>query len=172
MAEFPDPRYDVGDRAQVLLGYLDFFRDTVVEKVTGLDERTAGSSLLPSQWTPPELVTHLAAMERRWLVWGFLGEQVADPWSDSGGSPDGRWRVADGESLESCVAALQAGGRRTRVIVESVDLAQRAAAGGRFALTDPPPTLERILLHVFQEYARHAGHLDVVRELLDGTTGE
>lgn len=172
MATFPDPRYDVGDRAQVLLDYLDFFRESVVEKLTGLDEHALASSLLPSQWTPLELGTHLIAMERRWLVWGFLAEQVADPWADSGGSPDGRWRVAPGETVDSLATALRDGGRRTRAIVEGADLTDSAGVGGRFAADDPPPTLERILLHVLQEYARHAGHLDVVRELLDGQLGE
>ncbi|GAA2799362.1 DinB family protein [Kitasatospora paracochleata] len=100
---------------------------------------------LPSGWSPLELVNHLAHMERRRLRWGFLAEQLPDPL-----------------------------GEQTRAIVAAPDLSDVSAVGGRFAPDDPKPrpTLAWILMHVLQEYARHAGHLDAVRELIDGTTGE
>ena len=59
----------------------------------------------------------------------------------------------------------------TRSVVAGMDPAMVAPAGGRFG-TDDRPTLNWILFHVLQEYARHAGHLDVARELIDGATGE
>ncbi len=167
---FPDPADDVGDRSEVLLTYLDFFRSVVVDKVSGLDDATLRRSILPSGWTLLELVKHLAFMERRWLVWGFLGEQLADPWGDDDAS--GRWHVTPQETAGALVAALRAGGRRTREIVAGARLSEPARPGGRFGGDQPAPSLERILLHVLQEYARHAGHLDVVRELLDGSVGE
>lgn len=167
---FPDPTDDVGDHANALLTYLEFFRSVVADKVAGLDEDTLRSSVLPSGWSPLELVKHLAFMERRWVVWGFLGEQIADPWGDDDTS--GRWHVAPQESAASLVDALRAGGRRTREVVEASPLSAPARTGGRFGADQPTPTLERILLHLLQEYARHVGHLDVVRELLDGAVGE
>jgi len=170
VATFPAPSDELPDRAQVLLGYLDFFRSTVAEKVSGLSEADLRRSLLPSAWTPLELVKHLAHMERRWLVWGFLGTRVPDPWGDQ--NPAGRWQVAPEESVQDLLFALAAGGRRTREIVEGAHLEARAATGGRFEPGTEPPQLERILLHVLQEYARHCGHLDTVRELLDGVVGE
>ena len=114
-------------------------------------------------------------MERRWLRWGFAAEQVDSPWGDNAGGEAGAgWEVGPGETFGLLVAALQAGGRRTREIVEGADLGQLAAFGGRFTegAAEPPPTLAWILFHVLQEYARHAGHLDIVRELADGETGE
>jgi len=161
-----------GDNAEatLLLGYLDLFRSTVADKVDGLREPDLRRSILPSAWTPLELVQHLVFMERRWLVWGFLGEPVADPWGDNDES--GRWQVGPDESMGSLLDALRAGGRRTREIVEGASLADVAQRGGRFAVEGAAPVLERILLHVLQEYARHTGHLDVVRELLDGEVGE
>lgn len=168
---FPEPAADVGDRGQVLLGYLDFFRSAVDAKIAGLGDDNLRRSILPSGWTPLELVKHLVFMERRWLVWGFLGEPVAEPWGDNGDSH--RWEVRPDESARSLLDGLRAGGRRTREIVEAdPSLSQEAQRGGRFEPDEPVPTLERILLHVLQEYARHVGHLDVVRELLDGRTGE
>ncbi len=109
-------------------------------------------------------------MERRWLVWGFLGEQVEDPWGDN--DEHGRWQVEPDESADSLLDLLRAGGRRTREIVAAADLSDSARTGGRFDDDVEAPKLERILLHVMQEYARHCGHLDVVRELMDGAVGE
>jgi hypothetical protein len=167
---FPEPTDELGDRRKVLLTYLDFFRSTVADKVSGLSDEALRTSMLPSGWTPLELVKHLTFMERRWLVWGFLGHPVTSAWGDNG--DDGRWHVAPGEQPAAVLEALEAGGRRTREIVSVVELSTHARAGGRFAADDPPPTLERILLHVLQEYARHLGHLDVVRELIDASVGE
>jgi len=122
---------------------------------------------------PLELLKHLVFMERRWLQWGFAGEQVDDPWGDNrDGLGDGAWYVGPEETIEELIAALLAGGQRTRAIVESAELSALSAIGGRFGEDGPRPTLNWILFHVLQEYARHAGHLDIVRELIDGRTGE
>ena len=69
---------------------------------------------------------------------------------------------------------LHAGGEQTRAIASAAELSDTSAVGGRFTDNDtrPPPTLAWILAYVLQEYSRHAGHLDVARELIDGTTGE
>ncbi|MHB1473276.1 MAG: mycothiol transferase, partial [Dermatophilaceae bacterium] len=61
---------------------------------------------------------------------------------------------------------------RTRQIVEAAELTDVAAVGGRFAAGTNPPSLLWILFHVLQEYARHTGHIDIVRELADGAVGE
>jgi hypothetical protein len=165
---FPEPGTSTDVRA-LFLRYLDFYRATVEDKVLGLPEGELRSSRLPSGWTPLELVKHLVFMERRWLVWGYLGEQVDAPWGDNDGD---RWHVGEQESLAGLLDALRAGGERTRQIVEQADLSSSAAVGGRFTTDGEPPSLVWILFHVLQEYARHAGHLDIVRELADGQTGE
>lgn len=162
----PGPSHDVKD---LFLVYLDFYRETVASKVSGLGEADLRSVRLPSGWSAIELVKHVAFMERRWLVWGFLGEHVPDPWGDD---RDGRWHVGPDESLGTLLAQLRDGGSRTRSIVESAELSTRAVPGGRFADDARLPSLAAILFHVLQEYARHAGHLDIVRELLDGQVGE
>ncbi|KRC63393.1 Mini-circle protein [Aeromicrobium sp. Root236] len=167
----PEPGSDVVDPAARFLDYLDYFRAEVRRKVADLDDVALNASVLPSGWTPIQLVAHLAHMERRWLVWGFLAEQVDDPWGDHlDGAESGVW--ATDRTLDSLLTALDEGGRRTTEIVTSHDLMDHAATGGRFPAGEPAPTLLSILFHVVQEYARHMGHLDVVRELIDGTTGE
>jgi hypothetical protein len=165
----PEPSDAVTGTKERFLAYLDFYRSVVVHKLDGMTEHDLRTSRLPSGWSPLELLKHLVAMERRWMTWRFAGEALDDPWADDG--PHGRWRVTDDDSASSLVAQLQAVGRRTREIAESADLGQRAvpteALGG-----SPAPTLEWVLFHLLQEYARHAGHLDIVRELVDGVTGE
>jgi len=95
---------------------------------------------------------------------------VDRPWGDNG--EDDRWRVGPEETADSLLNALRAGGRRTRAIVEAARLDDAARVGGRFDSDAEAPVLERILLHVLQEYARHCGHLDVVVELMAGSVGE
>lgn len=162
----PGPSSDV---KALLLDYLDFYRGTVADKVAGLTEVEVRSTPLPSGWSPIELVKHLTFMERRWVVWGFLGEDVPAPWGDD---RDGRWHVGRAESIDGLLAALREGGSRTRSIVEAAPLSTSAAVGGRFSEGTERPSLVAILFHVLQEYARHTGHLDTVRELLDGSVGE
>ena len=168
--EAKEPNWEVDDPAEVLLGLLDFYREVVIAKLDGLGEDDLSGSRLPSGWSPIELLKHLVFMERRWLRWGFLAEQVPQPWGDNG--PDQRWRVEPGDTLAGLADQLREGGRRTREIVTGRSLTERAAVGGRFTGDREPPALSWILGHVLQEYARHAGHLDIVRELADGRTGE
>ncbi len=157
------------DARELLLTYLDFYRATVDRKVAGLSEAELRTRRLPSGWTPIELLKHLVYMERRWLVWGVLGEQVTQPWGDE---REGRWTVRPDESVANLLAALHEGGRRTREIIEDLPLAATAAGTGRFADRPVPPSVTAVLFHVLQEYARHVGHLDIVRELADGRVGE
>ncbi|NIK55080.1 DUF664 domain-containing protein [Kribbella shirazensis] len=165
------PEQKIADTLELHLRYLDRYRGIIEAKLTGLSDTDLRSSRLPSGWAPLELLKHLVFMERRWLRWGFTAEQVDHPWGDSADDPGGRWTLEPGETLESLLAQLHAGGEFTRQVVSGADPAEVAPAGGRFG-TDDRPTLNWILFHVLEEYARHAGHLDVARELVDGATGE
>ncbi|MGW7682592.1 DinB family protein [Kribbella sp. NPDC054772] len=165
------PTRDVSDTIELHLQYLDRYRGIIEAKLTGLSDAELRTSRLPSGWTPLELLKHLIFMERRWLRWGFTAEQVEHPWGDSADNPDGPWTLEPSDTLAGLLTQLHAGGEFTRQVVSGADPAASAAAGGRFG-TDDRPTLNWILFHVLQEYARHAGHLDVARELADGATGE
>ena len=167
MASFPEPAGDTANTAVLFARYLDYYRETVLGKLRSLSVADLRSSRLPSGWAPIELLTHLAHMEQRWLVWGFLGEQVVDPWGDAKGD---RWHVADEVELESLAADLQAVGRRTSAVLAEHRLDELGRPGGRFE--GEPPTLAWICFHVLQEYARHTGHLDVAVELAGGPPGE
>ena len=164
----PEPMIAVPTRGDVFLDYLDYFRDRLVSKLEALPPAELRHSRLPSGWTPIELLKHLTYMERRWLEWGFEGHDVPDPWGDR---RDGRWYVADGETLEDLVQALDDRAAHTRALVGSHDLAEAGQPSARWSGAEPA-TLERVLFHVLQEYARHVGHLDIVAELAGGRTGE
>jgi hypothetical protein len=165
---FPSPTDPQPNRSAVLLGYLDYFRSVVLDKLDGLSETDLRSSRLPSGWTPLELLKHLTYVERRWLVWGFLGQEMPDPWGDS---RNGRWEIGAGETFASLTEQLRQQAAVTRSIGTGHDLSEVGQPGERWDGA-PPASLERILLHLVQEYARHAGHLDIVRELIDRRVGE
>ncbi|MFE0146416.1 DinB family protein [Nonomuraea sp. NPDC059007] len=164
-----EPSQRLSDPRELFLAYLDWYREVVLRKLDGLPQEELRGSRLPSGWSPLEMVKHLAYMERRWIRWGFCGEPVEDPWGDH---EDGRWALAPEDTLESLRAFLLEQGEHTRRAVSSADLVRQAPPGPRFREGVPPPALSWILFHVLQEYARHAGHLDVVRELADGVVGE
>jgi uncharacterized damage-inducible protein DinB len=165
---FPEPTEPAASRAEVFLRYLDFFRDRVVRKLEGLPPAELRASRLMSGWTPIELIKHLRYVELRWLEWGFEGQDRADAWDDR---RDGRWYVGPDEALDDLVMALYAQAERTRAIVGEHDLDEIGQPGDRWDGAKPP-TLERVLFHLLQEYARHVGQLDVVSEISGGPVGE
>jgi uncharacterized damage-inducible protein DinB len=165
---FPSPTTPADSRTEVFLRYLDYFRSRLAAKLREMPEEDLRTSGLPSGWTPLELLKHLRFMERRWLEWGFEGHPIADPWADRLGD---RWYVADDEDLDSLLAGLAEQAARSRAIIEAHDLAEVGQPSERWAGADPA-TLERVLFHMLQEYARHVGHIDIVCEIVGGTTGE
>ena len=153
--------------AERWIGYLDWVRSALIEGVLGLSFADQRTQRVPSGWTPLELLGHVLHMEQRWFVWGFLGEQVDAPWGDwDVPDPDtqsGRWFVAEETTADHLAERLRALGQRTTRILREHSLDEVARTGGRFS--EDPPTLEWICFHVLAEYARHAGHLDIVVEL-------
>ncbi len=164
-----EPRPGLGDEAAHHAAYLDFYRSSVIEAVLALPEEERRRGQVPSGWTPIELLSHVLHMEQRWFVWGFLGEVVEQPWGDwTTDEPweqdtSGRWHVDDAIAAEELATRLRAVGARTRTVLCEHALEARASPTGRFA--EDPPELRWICFHVLQEYARHAGHLDIVIEI-------
>jgi len=165
---FPSPTIPAQSRTEVFSRYLDYFRSRMVHKLEAMPEAELRRSRLPSGWTPVELLKHLTYVELRWLEWGFEGRDVEEPWGDR---RDDRWYVAPAETLDLLVSAFWAQAARSRAVIESHELSEVGQPGPRWDGAEPA-TLERILFHLVQEYARHLGHLDIVAELVGGQVGE
>lgn len=165
---FPGATLPASSRTEVFLRYLAYFRDGVGRRVEAMSEEEARRSRVPSGWTPLELVRHLTFMELRWFVWGFEGQAVGDPFGDE---VDGRWTVPADLGVPEVLTAWRDQAAVSDAVVRRHDLDEVGRPSPRWG-GHPPATLERVLLHVLQEYARHLGHLDIVAELGGGVTGE
>jgi len=165
---FPEPTAPAASRAEVFIRYLDYFRDRLAVRLRQLPVAELRRRQVPSGWTPLELLKHLTYVELRWLEWGFEGKTVDDPWGDQ---RDGRWYVAPSESIDDLLAALADQARRSNAVIAVHDLDEVGQPSDRWD-GEPPAALERILLHLVQEYARHVGHLDIVCELAGAPAGE
>jgi hypothetical protein len=148
----------------VLSGFLDVQRAAVVRKATGLSEEQARTAACPpSTLTVAGVVSHLAAVERFWFSIDFAGDDLPHPWSDD--DPHGGFRLAPDDTLDRLVAAYEAECERSRHIVAANDLDELCRGEGM------DYSLRWVVTHMIEETARHAGHLDLLREALDGSTG-
>ena len=168
-AVFDDPGPEVADPRELLLAYLDWYRDALMRKISGLSDTQLRNPVEPLGWSPLGLVQHLGWVERRWMRWGFAAEDVvAYPSADDAVE----WQVPDDRTTGDVLAAYADEVARSRALAGSAELAAASRVGGRFPRAEQAPSLGRILFHLLQEYARHVGQLDVARELIDGVTGE
>jgi uncharacterized damage-inducible protein DinB len=163
------PGTDVTDARELLIGYLDWYREALTRKLAGLSDDQLRTPVQPLGWSPLGLVQHLGWVERRWMRWGFAAEDV--PTHPPGGD-EAEWTVPAGTPTAEVMAAYRAEVAATTALVAAAGLADQARLGGRFRTADQAPSLGRILFHLLQEYARHVGQLDIARELIDGATGE
>jgi uncharacterized damage-inducible protein DinB len=153
------------DERELLARFLDFERDTLLWKASGLTEEQLRKPLTPSGMSLLGLVKHLAYVERNWFQSRFLGLDVYIPWRQ--GDEDGDFRIEADETPESVFAFYRAEIEESRRILAATDSLDTMAK-------DPhrPVTLRWILIHMIEETARHVGHADLMREATDGQTGE
>ena len=154
------------DERSVLLSYLDAQRNHVLGILEGLPEDALRQSLLPSGWTSMGLVQHLTLdVERFWFRAVIAGEQAVIAGLDEVDNP---WKVATDIPSGHVFDAYRQEIERANAIITSTQLNAAPAWWpdffGNFRLDD----LREVILHVTVETACHAGHLDIVRELIDG----
>lgn len=154
------------DERTTLTRFLDDYRRTIVRKVEGLTDEQARTS--PASITLAGLVSHLLYVERFWFTVVMDGDESAYlPWDDDDpdADPDVDWKPS--EPLADLVRTYEEECARSNEILARHDL-DRVIGGGPRAGCN----VRWIVVHMIEETARHAGHADIVRELLDGTTGE
>jgi len=163
----PLPPLNADERA-TLESWLDFHRATLAMKCEGLDDKQAAEpSVPPSGFTLTGLVQHLAEVERNWFRRVLAGEDappIYDPEADPNG-PDGGFDLAEHATLSAALATWQAEIARARDLCAARALTDT----GRFM--DQDVSLRWIYVHLIEEYARHNGHADLIRERIDGATG-
>lgn len=155
------------DPLELILGYLDFLEDVTLRKIGGLSDDQLRASVVRSGWTPLGMLKHLACTERFWIRHVFLGEQVDFSWP---GDPAAEWRADDTDTANSIIGFYCGERAHTRQAVAGL---AASTPGKRPFRKDggSPPTLGWVLGHLMYQAARHAGHLDIARELTDGSTG-
>lgn len=152
--------------AQSVVAFLGFVQTTAVNKLAGLTEEQARATPLATSpvLSPLGLIKHLTAVLRQ-HVQIHIGELDLPPlWRSA--DHDYEFRIEPGETIESVVTAFDAECALSRRTIDGMDLDTPIQAYGQ------PNRAGRLLVDVLQESARHLGHLDTVRELIDGSRGE
>jgi uncharacterized damage-inducible protein DinB len=168
---------DAGDETTLLLGFLDLQRATLAWKTRGLDAAGLRATVGASSMTLGGLLKHLAAVEDYWCSRWLRGNPAAEPWASAppDDGADWSWTSAAADTPEQLHALWNGAVERSRAYV-----AEALAEGGLDGLAkanldgppQPTPNLRWILLHLIEEYARHVGHADLLRESVDGEVGE
>ena len=158
------------DERTMLEGWLDYHRQTLAWKCEGLtDAQLRTASVEPSELSLMGLVRHMAEVERGWFRKVLMNED-AGPIYYSDEDPDGEFHLTEADTWEEAYTTWQA----------EIDIARRNAAGfglddlskGRHRRTGEQFNLRWIYTHMIEEYARHNGHADLIRERVDGATGD
>ena len=170
----PEPPRAAGETA-TLMGFLDFQRATFGWKCAGLDAAGLGTTIGASSMTLGGMLKHMAFVEDLWCSRRLQGRDPAPPWDsvDWEADADWDWHSAAGDSPDELHTLWQDSVDRSRSLVADAladggleRLARRTTARGE------APSLRWIVLHLIEEYARHNGHADLLREAVDGLTGE
>lgn len=161
----PDELVSTGSEREVLEAFLDFHRQVLIRKVSGVFEPEARLRRVPSKTTLAGLVKHTIGVERGWFQRVLAGRPAADIGPNVGGG-DESWELAANDTVESLIEEY----RRT--------CEQSRQTAARFTLDDAVPqrrlghvSLRWIYVHMIEETARHVGHADILREQTDGATG-
>lgn len=170
----PEPPL-AADETATLLGFLDFQRATLEWKCSGLDEAGLRATVGASSMTLGGLLTHLSYVESDWFSRWLRGTDRQPPWDtvDWAADRDWDWHSAADDTPERLFALWRGTVARSRELVAEAlseggldQPARRTWPDGR------SPSLRWILVHMIEEYGRHNGHADLIRESVDGLTGE
>jgi uncharacterized damage-inducible protein DinB len=170
----PEPP-SAADETATLLGFLDYQRATLAWKCRGVDAEGMRATVGVSTMTLGGLLKHMAYVESSWFSQSLHGRDPEPPWDtvDWKADPDWEWHSAAEDTSQQLFAMWEHACDRSRALAaDAVDdrgldrLAKRTWPDGT------APTLRWIVCHMIEEYARHNGHADLLRESVDGVTGE
>jgi uncharacterized damage-inducible protein DinB len=170
----PEPE-PAANEVETLRGFLNYQRATLKWKSEGLTQNQMNVCVAKSAITLGGLLKHMTFVENEWF-WRWVGDNDRlEPWlsADFTNEPDWEFTSASDESVETLASNWKASIDLSESILE-----ESLQAGGLDQLakrewpSGEPPSLRWILVHMIEEYARHNGHADFIREAIDGQTGE
>jgi uncharacterized damage-inducible protein DinB len=169
--ERTDPDDSV-DELTMLGQYLDYHRATLVAKASGLDDAGWLATVGASELTLAGLVKHVALVEDIWFQETMAGEEPREPWASAPWDDDHDWEfhTAPDDDPAAVLALYAESCERSRATVAR--LGDPEARAARETRRGRRPTLRWVMLHMLEETARHNGHADLIRESVDGSTGE
>jgi hypothetical protein len=165
-----DSSSDLGGQAgerELLTGFLDWYRSVVEGKVADLSLQDGSRIMTPTGLSPLGIVKHLSDAEQSWFRERFAGEEIGTTPSDD--DPLAAFRIEPGETVGSTVAFYRESTDHSRRVVAAASLDDTSVGESPFY---GHVSLRWILVHMLEETARHAGHLDIMREQIDGRTGD
>ncbi len=162
MAHRPSP---TGKEKESLHGFLDKQRDVVVWKLEGLSDTDLRRPMVPSGTNLLGIVKHLAAVEYGWFCLTFGRKHEPMPFDEQ--NRDADLRVDPDETTQDILAFYERARTAADNVIDELDHEDTGTSWGR----GDTVSLRWVLLHMIEETARHAGHADVVRELIDGAVG-
>ncbi|TDP93650.1 DinB family protein [Labedaea rhizosphaerae] len=159
---FPDEQVATADERSVLATFLDYYRTEVVRKARGVSEQDARRRLVPSLTTIGGLVKHLTVVEESWFLRRMGARDDLPPRMPT----EQEFTLSDDDTVESLIAAYEKQCALSREVASAHELDDNVPHHrlGRVSL-------RWIYVHMIEETARHAGHLDILREQIDGETG-
>jgi uncharacterized damage-inducible protein DinB len=161
----PSSKSSGEDERSVLLGYLTYHRIVLARKAEGLtDEQAAMPACSPSTMTILGLIRHMTDVERWWFRRVVQGEEVAPLFDD-----DAEWSIEVGTSIGDALAAYWG---EIAVVDRYLQDATMDSVNRGYVDVTGEHALRRTIVHMIEEYARHCGHADLLRERLDGVTGD
>jgi uncharacterized damage-inducible protein DinB len=153
------------DERAVLWGYLDYHRAVLARKAEGItDDQARCATCPPSTMTMLGLIRHMTDVERYWFRRWFAGEDVPNIFA-----PEEEWSVPPSASVADALAAYW-----TEIAVVDGRLSSASPDDRGHGIPEDPErnTLRRVMTHMIEEYARHCGHADLIRQAIDGQTGD
>ncbi len=172
--ERPEPPLD-GTEVEMLLGFLDYQRATLEWKCSGVDATGLAATTAASSLTLGGLMKHMAYVEDEWFSRWLPGDDRVEPWGSIDWESEADWELtsAVNDSPDELFALWRASVERSRVATaHAVSVGGLSLSAKRSWPDGSAPSLRWILVHMIEEYARHNGHADFLREAIDGQAGE
>lgn len=172
MSQPPVEPTEAPNERQGLEEFLDYYREVMRRKVIGLDSAALNKTVAASSLTLGGIIKHLSLVEEQWFVEDILGQELSEPWASIDWQADRDWdfESASADTPDYLLTLHAEACEQSRQILAGIDdldtlVAREPSSGDRF-------NVRWVLIHMIEEYARHVGHADLIRESIDGATGD